>query len=30
MKAAGQRLGLPELLIVIGSCLFIFVLWLSA
>jgi len=30
MKTAGQRLGLPELLIVIGSCLFIFVLWLSA
>jgi hypothetical protein len=30
MKTAGQRLGPPELLILIGSCLFIFVLWLSA
>src|SRR5213594_903067 len=30
MKTAGRRLGPPELLILIGSCLFIFVLWLSA
>jgi len=30
MKTAGRKFGLPELLIVIGSCLFIFVLWLSA
>ena len=30
MKTAGRRLGPPELLILIGSCLFIFMLWLSA
>jgi hypothetical protein len=30
MKSARRRLGLPEWLILIGSCLFIFALWLSA
>ncbi len=30
MKTAGRGPGAPELLILIGSCLFIFVLWLSA
>ena len=30
MKTAGRRLGPPELLILIGSGVFIFVLWLSA
>src|SRR5215467_15762295 len=30
MKSSGRKLGAPELLILIGSCLFIFVLWLSA
>ena len=30
MKIAGYRLGAPELLILIGSCTFIFVLWLAA
>src|SRR5438132_3390151 len=30
MKTAGRRLSPPELLIFIGGCLFIFVLWLSA
>ena len=30
MKNASGRLGLPELLILVGSCLFIFILWLSA
>jgi hypothetical protein len=30
MKSVGWRIGLPEWLIVIGSCVFIFVLWLSA
>lgn len=30
MKILGDRVGAPESLIVIGCCLFIFVLWLSA
>ena len=30
MKTAGRRLGPPELLILIGSSVFVFVLWLSA
>lgn len=30
MKTAGRGIGLPEVLILIGCCLFIFVLWLSA
>ena len=30
VKAATRRLDLPETLILLGSCLFIFVLWLSA
>src|SRR5207245_2840478 len=30
MKVTRRALGAPELLILVGSCLFIFVLWLSA
>lgn len=30
MKSPARRLGIPEWLILIGACLFIFVLWLSA